>query len=63
MTKAFRERILKELIVDTKNYRYVVKQNTRTWQNEILRLPIDKLDTTEALKEWEVVEVFGGDKE
>lgn len=58
MTKAFRARILKEIIVDTKIYRYIVKQNTRTWKHEILRIPLELLDTTAALDGWEVVEVL-----
>ena len=46
---------------DTAKYRYIVKDcydSTRQWR-EIRRLPLDKLDTTAALTEWETVAVIG----
>lgn len=49
MTKKFIERLKEERTIDTKNYRYVIDGR------EIKRLPIDDLDTTAALNEWEVV--------
>ena len=57
MTKAFEERILREHIVDTKQYRYIVtvEHNANSQWAEIKRLPLDKLDTTAALTDWETV--------
>lgn len=54
MTKQFEEKVIREHIVDTKNYRYTVKDNT------IQRLPLEYLDTTAALTEWETVKVLDG---
>lgn len=58
MTKAFRERLMREITVDTRTYRYTVKQNVRTWKYEILRIRLTALDTTEAIDGWELVEVI-----
>ena len=45
---------------DTAKYRYTVKEcrdNSKQWR-EIRRLPLDKLDTTAALTDWETVAVI-----
>lgn len=57
MTKTFINRVLKERIVDTRNYRYVVKEcyNIDEAWEEIRRLPIEDLDTTAAIDGWETV--------
>lgn len=47
MTKAFIERVITESIVDTRKYRYIVKDG------KIMRLPIKYLDTTAAIYGWE----------
>ena len=47
----FLERVKREGIVDTRKYRYVVDSA----HGVIKRLPIEYLDTTLALTEWEVV--------
>ena len=49
MKKEFLEKVKHEGIVDTRKYRYVYSNG------EIKRLPIEYLDTTAALSEWEVV--------
>ena len=49
MTKAFIERVITESIVDTRKYRYIVKDG------KIMRLPIKDLDTTAAIDGWEAV--------
>jgi hypothetical protein len=57
MAKTFIARVLEERIVDTRNYRYVVKEcynHEECWQ-EIRRLPIITLDTTSAIDWWETV--------
>lgn len=57
MTQAFINRILRERTVDTAKYRYIVteKHDDRAQWAEIKRLPLDKLDTTAALTDWETV--------
>lgn len=60
MTKEFAEKVMRERIVDTKKYRYTVKEcheNNSQWA-EIRRLPIEKLDTTAAIGEWETVKII-----
>lgn len=57
MTKAFVDRIMRERIVDTATYRYIVTEKhdqNKQWA-EIKRLPLDKLDTAAAIDGWEVV--------
>ena len=57
MTNDFIARILRERTLDTAKYRYIVTEehdDTHQWA-EIKRLPIDKLDTTAALTDWETV--------
>lgn len=53
MKKEFIERVIREGIVDTRKYRYIMKAP------KILRLPRIYLDTTKAIDEWEVVYEFG----
>ena len=57
MTKSFIARVMHERIVDTRNYRYVVKEcyNVDEQWLEIRRLPISDLDTTAAIDGWETV--------
>ena len=52
MTKEFENRVNKEGSVDTKNYRYCVRDN------KIVRIALDKLDTTAALTDWEIVKQY-----
>ena len=52
MTKAFENRVNREGIVDTKNYRYYARDN------KIIRIELDKLDTTAALTDWETVKQY-----
>lgn len=60
MKQEFINRILREGIVDTENYRYIKKEchNHETQWIEIRRLPLSSLDTTAALSDWETVEVM-----
>lgn len=60
MTKTIRDRVLRGEIVDTKKYRYILKQcqDAESQWVEIRRLPIVDLDTTAALDGWETVEVI-----
>ena len=56
MTKAFIDKVIRNGIVDTANYRYAYRADkTRA---VVERLPINQLDTTAALEQWEVVEVI-----
>ena len=52
MTKTFETRVKREGIVDTKNYRYCARDN------KIVRIALDKLDTTAALTDWEIVKQY-----
>lgn len=57
MTKEFVAKVLNQGCVDTRTYRYIVKEvhdAENQWQR-ILRLPISELGTTSALDGWEVV--------
>ena len=57
MTNAFINRIMQERTIDTRNYRYIVTDEhdgVKQWA-EIKRLPLDKLDTTASLTDWETV--------
>lgn len=52
LTRKFVEKLLDDRIIDTKKYRYRVNEST----GYIERIPIEYLDTTKALEEWEQVE-------
>lgn len=60
MKKELRERIIREGIVDTRNYRYIIREcyDAHGPRTEIRRLPLSDLDTTAALNGWETVEVI-----
>lgn len=60
MTKDFERKVLNERTVDTKTYRYIVKEkyDAETQWAEIQRLPIAKLDTAAAIDGWETVKVI-----
>ena len=53
ITNDFEKKVIREGIVDTAKYRYV----TRDVKGDlaIYRLPIEMLDTTAALTDWELV--------
>lgn len=53
MRKSFIEKVVREGIVDTKKYRYIMRGA------KIFRLPISCLDTTQAIDGWEIVFEFG----
>lgn len=56
MTKAFKARVNREGIVDTKKYRYATYQDMNAgglWK--IRRIELNKLDTTAAYTDWEDV--------
>lgn len=57
MTKQFIQKVLSLGSVDTRDYRYIVKEcyNANEQWREIYRLPIKELDTTEAINGWEKV--------
>lgn len=56
MKKQFIDRVLRERIVDTAKYRYIVKEYPD--RAEIQRLPITDLDTTASIDGWETVSVI-----
>lgn len=51
MTNKFLRRVVDESIIDTRKYRYIYN----TGNGNIERLPLEKLNTTYALTDWEVV--------
>jgi len=51
MTNQFLKRIISESAIDTKKYRYTYNDGN----GNIERLPLEKLNTTYALTDWEVV--------
>lgn len=53
MKKSFENRVLREGIVDTRGYRYIIRE--RNNGAAIYRLPLDWLDTTAAIDGWELV--------
>ena len=57
MKKEFIEKVKREMVVDTKKYRYRTQgwNGAHTQKLQILRLPIEDLGTTAAIDGWEVV--------
>lgn len=56
MKRTFAERVIRELLVDTRSYRYVRKVSNKG-NIYIMRLPRKDLDTVRALDSWEVAYV------
>jgi hypothetical protein len=58
MTKAFENRVKRELTVDTRTYRYkyecIINQGTAV----IKRLPVNELNTTAAIDGQETVKIY-----
>lgn len=52
MSKAFEQKVINEGIVDTKKYRYTYSMG------KIKRIELDKLDTTAALTDWQIVKEY-----
>lgn len=53
VSKKFIEKVIANGSVDTKSYRYIVKELPD--RQEVRRLPICRLDTTAAIDGWETV--------
>ena len=51
MTNRFLRRVVSESIIDTQNYRYTYNAGN----GNIERLPLEKLNTTGSITDWEVV--------
>lgn len=51
MTNKFLKRVVSESIIDTRKYRYTYN----TGNGNIERLPLNKLNTTEAISSWGIV--------
>lgn len=49
MTKNFEARVRREIIVDTSKYRYAEHNGS------IYRIELEKLDTTAALHDWQLI--------
>lgn len=61
MTEKFFKRIIREDIVDTKKYRYTNREKVVDGRQilQVIRIPLEKLNTTSAFDDWEVVEERG----
>lgn len=61
MTEKFFRKIIREDIVDTKKYRYTTREKVVDGRQilQVIRIPLEKLNTTAAFDEWEVVEERG----
>lgn len=51
MTNKFLRRVVDESIIDTRKYRYTYNAGN----GNIERLPLEKLNTTDSITDWEVV--------
>lgn len=51
MTRQFLKRVASESIIDTKKYRYTYNAEN----GNIERLPLEKLNTTDSITDWEIV--------
>lgn len=51
MTNRYLRRVVSESIVDTRKYRYTYN----TGNGNIERLPLEKLNTTDSITDWEIV--------
>ena len=51
MTNRFLRRVVSESIVDTRKYKYTYN----TGNGDIERLPLEKLNTTDSITDWEIV--------
>lgn len=56
MKRSFAERVIRELLVDTKLYRYIRRVSNKG-NIYVMRLPKKDLNTVRALDSWEVVYV------
>lgn len=56
MKKSFENRVMHEMIVDTKSYRYMYECDAA--KACIKRIAIDALDTTVANSSWEIVKIY-----
>ena len=56
MTYEFLKRVLREKIVDTRKYRYTLRETYLCY--DIVRLPIEYLDTPKAYEPWELVRSY-----
>lgn len=56
MKKIFENKVIRNGIVDTKKYRYILR--TTLSGDLIERIPIEYLDTTMAINGWEIVKVI-----
>ena len=56
MKKIFENKVIRNGIVDTKKYRYILR--TTLYGGVIERIPIEYLDTTMVINGWEIVKVI-----
>lgn len=56
ISKKFIDKVIENRTIDTKSYRYIVKEFAD--RQEVQRLPIHQLDTTSAIDGWETLAVI-----
>lgn len=58
LSNKFVRRVISERIVDTRLYRYIIREHLSNGYAEILRIPLDYLGTTKSINGWEVVKIL-----
>lgn len=58
VSNKFVERVISERIVDTRRYRYIIREHLSNGYAEILRIHLDCLGTTNSINDWEVVKIL-----
>lgn len=60
MTKNLENKVRENMVVDTKNYRYILKEDDRTGKASIVRIPLHMVGTTDALDDsnYKVVKTY-----
>lgn len=58
VSNKFVGRVISERIVDTRRYRYIIREHLSNGYAEILRIPLDYLGTTKSINGWKVVKIL-----
>lgn len=52
------QHVISERIVDTRRYRYTIRERLSDGYAEILRIPLNYLGTTKSINGWKVVKIL-----
>ena len=58
LSNKFVGRVISERIVDTRRYRYIIRERLSNGCAEILRIPLDCIGTTKSIDGWKVVKIL-----